>query len=251
MDGLLAGIGGRVRALRRQRRLTLRALASASGLSERFVSGLEAGRTNVSVLSLSRIADALGAPIASLLSGAGERRVIALLGLRGAGKSTVGRALAAKLEIPFHELDRLVEVEAGMSLSELFALHGEEYFRSLERTALERFLSREEPAVLATGGGLVTSPESHRLLMERARTVWLRAEPKEHWERVVRQGDLRPMRGRPQAMAELERRLDERAPLYAKAERTCSTSGRSVAKVVAELCGAFAAGAAAPPARSR
>lgn len=219
--------------------MTLRTLAQAARLSERFVSELEAGRANISVVNLSQLAEALAVPLVSLLGKAEPSRaakgVVALLGLRGAGKSTVGAALARRLGVGFFELDRLVEAEAGMGLSELFAIHGEGYFRRVELAALKRFLSEHPRAVLATGGGLVTSPDAFRLLMERARTVWLRANPEEHWERVVKQGDLRPMANRPQAMAELRRRLREREPLYARAEQVVSTSERSVAQVVSEL----------------
>ena len=161
--------------------------------------------------------------------------MISLLGLRGAGKSTVGQALADRLEVPFLELDRLVEAEAGMTLPELFAIHGEEYYRRVELLALKRFLGTGRAAVLATGGGVVTSPEALRLLQEGTTTIWLRATPEEHWDRVVKQGDLRPMQNRPQAMAELRRRLREREPLYARASLTCPTSGRSVHQVVADL----------------
>lgn len=244
---LLVSLGAKVRALRTERRLTRRALAAQSGLSERFVGELEAGRANISVVNLAEIARALGVGPGRLLddgavSGQGRaeesadrRGVIALLGLRGAGKSTVGQQLSRALSVPFFELDRLVETEAGMSLSEIFAIHGEDYYRRLELSALKRFLATHSRAVLATGGGVVTSPEAFRLLLERTRTVWLKAQPEEHWRRVVVQGDLRPMQNRPHAMAELRRRLREREPLYARADLTLSTSGRSVGEVVRAL----------------
>jgi XRE family transcriptional regulator, aerobic/anaerobic benzoate catabolism transcriptional regulator len=241
---LLSALGNRVRGLRAELGLTRRELARQSGLSERFVAELEAGRANISVVNLSELARVLGVAPGALIDGEGagavrprarEPGVIALLGLRGAGKSTVGKKLAGALGAPFFELDRLAEAEAGMRLQEIFALHGEEYFRRLELAALKRFLSTQPRAVLATGGGLVTSPEAFRLLLERTRTVWLKALPDEHWERVVRQGDLRPMQNRPQAKAELKRRLKEREPLYARAELTVSTSGRTVDEVVTEL----------------
>jgi XRE family aerobic/anaerobic benzoate catabolism transcriptional regulator len=231
---LLAQVGQRIRARRKERAMTLKELARASGLSERFVSDLEAGRANISVMNLAEVASAIALPLPSLFAEA-ERGVIALLGLRGAGKSTVGKALAQKMSVPFFELDRLVENEAGMSLAEIFAIHGEGYFRALELKALERFLREHARAVLATGGGLVTSAEAYRLLRERTRTVWLKATVKEHWERVVKQGDLRPMQDRPSARAELKRRLQEREPLYAQAERVVSTSGRAVGDVVSAL----------------
>lgn len=234
---LLQQIGQRVRALRQQRGLTLHALADEAGLSDRFVSDLEGGRANISVLNLAEVADALGVSLPELLqesNGASRSQIVALLGLRGAGKTTVGRALAERLGTQFYELDRLIEAEAGASLAGIFALHGEDYYRQVELQALRKFLSSHHEGVLATGGGLVTSPEAFRLLAEGALTVWLRATPEEHWERVVKQGDLRPMANRPHAMAELRRRLKEREPLYSQAQVTCSTTGKSVSDV-AEL----------------
>ena len=236
---MLAALGGRVRALRDGRGLTRRALAEASGLSERFIAELEAGRANISVLKLAQVAQALGTQAAALLEGLAPAQdgvgVISLLGLRGAGKSSVGKKLAAALGVPFFELDRLVEAEAGMKLHELFAIHGEDYFRRLELSALERFLARHQHAVLATGGGIVTSQRAFRTLLESTRTGWLKAQPEEHWARVVSQGDTRPMENRPHAMAELRRRLHEREPLYSRAHHTLSTSHRSVAEVVGTL----------------
>ena len=231
---LLAEVGRRVRERRKEREMTLKELAKSAGLSERFVSDLEAGRANISVMNLAGVAQALELPIGAFFAPV-EQGVVALLGLRGAGKSTVGKALASRLGVPFFELDRLVEQEAGMSLTEIFTIHGEEYFRQLELQALQRFLGAHEKAVLATGGGLVTSPDAFRLLLERTRTVWLKATPKEHWARVVGQGDLRPMQNRPAARAELQRRLREREPLYGQAQRVVTTSGRTVSDVVAEL----------------
>lgn len=234
---LLEEVGKRVRAQRKARGLTLKALAAGAGLSERFVGALEAGRANISVLNLAQVGQVLALPLSALLEGAqaAPPGVIALLGLRGAGKSTVGKALAQRLGTEFSELDLLVEAEAGMRLAELFAMHGEDYFRQAERRALERYLAKHPTGVLATGGGLVTSPETYRLLLARSRTVWLRATPEEHWSRVVKQGDLRPMQNRPAAMAELKRRLAEREPLYARAQLTVSTSGAPVSAVVAQL----------------
>lgn len=234
MGSLLHDVGRKVRARRQELRLTLKELAKAATLSERFVGELEAGRANISVLNLSQVAQALGLPMGHFFDQA-EPRVIALLGLRGAGKSSVGRALAERLGVGFFELDQLVEAAAGMRLSELFAIHGEDYFRQLELSALAKFLDTHPRGVLATGGGLVTSPEAYNLLLVRTQTVWLKATPEEHWSRVVKQGDLRPMQNRPHAMSELKRRLKEREPLYAKARRQCVTSGRTVHAVVQEL----------------
>ncbi len=237
MEGLLTEVGRKVRARRRDQGLTLKALAKASGLSERFIGDLEAGRANISLLNLAQVAQALAVGLTSLLEAPAStaQGVVALLGLRGAGKSSVGKALAGRLGVGFFELDRLVEAEAGMGLGELFAIHGEDYFRQLELKALDRFLGAHSSGVLATGGGLVTSPDAFDLLLSRTRTVWLKASPEEHWSRVVKQGDLRPMENRPHAMSELRRRLKQREPLYRRAERECITSARPVGAVVDEL----------------
>ena len=230
---LLHAVGRRVREGRKARGLTARALAAAAGLSERFVGELEAGRANISVLNLEAVAVALGLELPGLVRPVTPPpQVIALLGLRGAGKSTVGRALGERLGVPFLELDQLVEREAGMRLPEIFAIHGEDYFRAQELKALRRCLAEHPRAVLATGGGLVASPEAYRLLLEQTRTVWLKATPGEHWSRVVKQGDLRPMQNRPHAMAELKRRLQERDPLYRQAQLQLSTSRRPVPALV-------------------
>lgn len=226
-DGLLAALGRQCRELRTGRGLTLRELARQSGLSPRFLVQVEGGRGNISVRNLAFLAAALGTTPAALLAGAGstaETPVVALLGLRGAGKTTVGRKLARRARVPFVELDRRVEEAAGLTLAEIFALHGESYFRRLEREALERILDEGRPLILATGGGLVTSPESFALLRRRSLTVWLRALPEDHWNRVVQQGDRRPIADHPQAMAELRRLLALREPLYAQAAGVVDTS---------------------------
>ncbi|MFT3835979.1 MAG: shikimate kinase [Myxococcaceae bacterium] len=234
--GLLSEVGIRVRERRKERGLTLKQLAKDAGLSERFVSELEAGRANISVMNLAEVADALELPLVRLLEETAARpMVVSLLGLRGAGKSTIGKQLAEKLSVPFFELDRLVEAEAGMALPEIFAIHGESYFRAAELNALRHFLDSHPRAVLATGGGLVESPQALSLLKSRSRTVWLKASPDEHWSRVVEQGDLRPMRDRPQAFAELKRRLKEREPVYAQADQHVLTSGKTVTAVTAEI----------------
>ena len=232
--GLLADLGRRVRTARAEAGLTLKELAGRSGLSPRFLAQVESGSGNISVLNLAALAKALGSTPALLLSAPGveaERPAIALLGLRGAGKTTIGRRLARRRRVPFVELDRRIEESAGLTLAEVFALHGEEYYRRLERETLERVLA-EGPLVLATGGGIVASPETYALLRRRALTVWLRAQPGDHWNRVVQQGDRRPMADHPQAMAELRRILAAREPLYAEATHTVDTSRRGVDAVV-------------------
>jgi XRE family aerobic/anaerobic benzoate catabolism transcriptional regulator len=237
-QAFLERLGGRVRALREEAGITVTDLARRSGLSRRFVTETEAGRANPSVASLVRLAEALGESPAGLLPGTLERRSerVALLGLRGAGKSTVGAALALALEVPFVELDRRVEERAGLELGELFDLHGPEGFRRHEAEALEQVLSEGDRMVIATGGSLVTHARTFERLRATCRTVWLQAEPEEHFARVVlAQGDRRPIEARPRAMEELRAILAAREPLYASCELTLSTSGKSPEAVVAGL----------------
>ena len=238
-DALLAALGRRVRELRGERELTLQELADRADLSPRFLVQVESGEGNISVRKLAGLAEALGTTPSALLAGPTEPHpsTIALLGLRGAGKTTIGRKLARRLRLPFVELDQRIEQAAGLTLPEIFALHGEAYYRRLERETLERVLD-EGPLVLATGGGLPTSADTWALLKRRARTVWLTARPEDHWNRVVQQGDKRPMADNPQAMAELRRLLQAREPLYAQAEHTVDTAGSSVDQVVAGVSGA-------------
>jgi XRE family transcriptional regulator, aerobic/anaerobic benzoate catabolism transcriptional regulator len=234
-DRLLAALGSRIRSLRAARDFTLKELAERAEMSARFLVQLESGTTNVSVRKLATLARALGTTPSELLSGPGgeaDLPVIALLGLRGAGKSTIGRRLARRLRVPFVELDRRVEEAAGLSLDEIFALHGQDYYRRLERDALELLIADDRPAVVATGGGIVTSGETYAFLRRRALTVWLRAEAEDHWNRVVQQGDRRPMADNPEAMAELRRLLAERQPLYAEAAHVVDTSRLGVEEAV-------------------
>src|SRR5688572_29979837 len=238
-DDLLAALGRRARAHRLARGWTLREVAERSGVSPRFLVQLESGRGNISVRRLADVAQALETTPALLLTDtdAPQPEVIALLGLRGAGKTTVGRRLARRRRVPFVELDRRVEEAADLSLGELFSLHGEDYYRRLEREVLAAVLDERRAIVLATGGGIVTSPETFALLRRSAVTVWLRARPEDHWNRVVRQGDRRPMTNHPQAMADLRTLLALREPLYAAASHTVETSGRALDPVVDEIAG--------------
>ena len=244
-DNTLRELGARARTLRVQRGWTLREAAERTGLSPRFLVQLESGRGNISVRRLVDVARAFGTtPAALLAERPADRRkpIVALLGLRGAGKTTVGRRAAKRLELPFEELDRRIERAAELSLGEIFSLHGEEYYRRLERETLEAVIAEGKPMVLATGGGLVTAPDTLALLRRAATTVWLRATPEDHWNRVVRQGDRRPMTDHPQAMADLRALLADREALYASADHTIETSGVSIARVVDRVCRVAAVG---------
>jgi XRE family aerobic/anaerobic benzoate catabolism transcriptional regulator len=242
LDAFLLALGRRARALRLGHGWTLRDVAERSGLSPRFLVQLEAGRGNISIKRLADLARALETTPASLLTESDEpaQPVIALLGLRGAGKTTVGRRLARRLRVPFVELDRRIEQAADLSLSELFSLHGEDYYRRLERDALTEVLAERRGMVVATGGGIVTSAETYAQLRRSALTIWLRAKPEDHWDRVVRQGDRRPMANHPQAMADLRARLAAREPLYALAHHTIDTSGIAVGRAVDAIAGLLA-----------
>jgi len=241
---LLTRFGRRVRSLRVERGWTLADLAVAADLSIRFVSDIEAGRGNVSLTKLAGIAAAFGVPIAALLDDAlgsdATPGVIALVGLRGAGKSSVGKKLAARLDLPFFELDALIEAAAGISLAEVFAIHGESYYRRLESETLERFLRDHPASVLATGGGIVTNDDAFELLKRATRVVWLKARPEDHWERVVKQGDRRPMANSGDAKADLKRLLKSRLPLYRQAHETVDTSELGIAGSVDRLARALA-----------
>jgi XRE family aerobic/anaerobic benzoate catabolism transcriptional regulator len=232
-EALLVALGRRARARRLEKGWTIRDIAERSGVSPRFLVQLESGRGNISVRRLAEVSRALETSLSALLAedDAPPPRVIALLGLRGAGKTTIGRRLSRRLRVPFVELDRRIEQAADLSLSELFSLHGEEYYRRLERETLQAVLAENKPIVLATGGGIVTSPETYALLRRSTVTVWLRAKPEDHWNRVVRQGDRRPMADHPQAMADLRALLAAREPLYSQAAVTVDTTRATVDQV--------------------
>lgn len=223
---LLFRLGQGIRRHRLALGWTIQELAERSGLSQRFVVDIENGHGNPSVLSLDLLAQALRQPLSELMAEAerpDRNSIVALLGLRGAGKSTIGPRLAERLNLPFFELDALIEERAGLALASIFELHGESYYRTLEYETLQHFLKSHAGAVLATSGGIVTNPEAFRLLERACRLVWLKASPEEHLLRVQLQGDERPMRNRPHAMAELRTLLRAREPLYARAELTAET----------------------------
>jgi XRE family aerobic/anaerobic benzoate catabolism transcriptional regulator len=229
---LLATLGHRVRHLRQGHHLTLRDLADKSGMSPRFLMDIEAGRGNISVRRLAGLAAALTTTPAALVTApaaAATPRPIALLGLRGAGKTTIGKRLARRLRVPFVELDQRIETRAGLALDEIFSLHGEDFYRRLEREALTEILSQRAAIVIAAGGGLVTSAETYALLRRHATTVWLKARPDDYWNRVVHQGDRRPIDHHPQAREALRELVARREPLYAKADFVVDTSGTTAA----------------------
>jgi len=227
----LSRLGERVRAWRIESGTTRKALAAASEVSERYLAQLEAGEGNISVLLLRRVARAMGVPVETLVKeedAAPRRERIALIGLRGAGKSTLGAKLAQLMHVPFVELDREVEKEAGARLGEVFAMYGQDAFRRFERRALERVLEQNARAVIAAGGGLVTDPATYELLLERCFCVWLKASPEDHMARVIAQGDMRPFKGRAAALDEIRALLADRDPLYGRAAATIQTSGKTV-----------------------
>jgi XRE family aerobic/anaerobic benzoate catabolism transcriptional regulator len=278
-EAFLRALGERVRDARARRGMTRKILAHDSSVSERYLAQLESGLGNASVLLLQRIAAALNLSLTELLQHGPEQpaeltlieqflqrlpaqklsavrsqlmrdygaahadrmKRIALIGLRGAGKSTLGSRLAKELEVPFVELDREVEREAGTSLSEIFLLYGQAGYRRYERRCLENVVKNNERAVIATGGSIVSEPGTYDLLLSTCRTVWLKAQPEEHMARVVAQGDTRPMTGNREAMQDLHRILRGRNALYGRADVTIDTAQKSIEKSLQQLRKAVAA----------
>lgn len=270
----LSRLGERVRRLRYQRGMTRKALAHHADISERYLAQLEGGDGNCSIVLLRRIARAIGVPVTKIVAeqddvpiettllmkvferlppqsakaardmilqrfgdsiGHVQRDRIALIGLRGGGKSTVGFQLAKKLGSRFIELDREAERYAGASLEKLFDMFGQVTFRRVEFEALNDILQNNKKFVLAAGGGIVTEPETFERLLSSCLTIWVRTEPAEYMRRVIAQGDMRPMASNPRAMDDLNAILQSRTSLYAKADYTLDTTGKSPKQCVAEL----------------
>jgi len=264
-DFLLA-LGKRVRDIRERRGVTRKLVARNASVSERHLAHLESGEGNVSIVLLRHIAQALDVSLTELLASEGEdtvekrlirrflerlprhrleevvfrlmrdfgheetvrRNHVALIGLRGAGKSTLGARLAQEMGVPFVELDKEIARETGMPISEIFSLYGQSGYRRIEKQTLEHVLRDNAHVVLSVGGGIVSQPDAYEYLLSACFTVWVKARPEEHMARVVAQGDLRPMAGNDEAMEDLRAILAAREPLYAKADQTLDTSGESV-----------------------
>lgn len=269
----LVRLGERIRNIRAQRGMTRKILARDSKVSERYLAQLEMGQGNISINLLRQVAYALATPLADLLQeeelsvemkllheflvrldplqlqrvwellfvefgnlhAQGRRERIALIGLRGGGKSTLGMLLAKRLGVPFIKLSQEIEREAGTSMGEVFSLYGQSGYRRYERRALEAVVTKNKRAVIEIPGGLVAEPGTFELLLSSCMVVWLRTSPEEHMARVIAQGDHRPMDDNNEAMEDLRRILQGRAPLYGKADITLNTSGKSAQQSLEEL----------------
>ena len=232
----LAALGERVRALRSRQGLTRKAVAQAAQVSERHLANLEYGTGNVSMLVLLQVAGALRIALPELLGGTAVRSPrIALIGLRGAGKSTLGQLLAEDLGIPFIELGREIEKLAGCSVAEIQALYGTSAYRRYERRALEDAIAQHPEAVIAAPGGLVSDAATFNLLLGNCTSVWLQAAPEDHMKRVAAQGDMRPRAPSREAMEDLKRILAGRAAFYSKAELKLDTSAQPLAPTFSAL----------------
>jgi XRE family aerobic/anaerobic benzoate catabolism transcriptional regulator len=234
-SSLLERLAARVRSLRKERGHTAREMAERAGLSLRFYAQLESGEANIAIGRLAAVADALGVKLQDLVAEPEPSRIVALLGLRGAGKSTIGPLLAEELASEFVELDACIEEKAGLDLREIFTLHGEAYYRRLETECLSLKIESGAPSVIALSGGVVHNAEAFALVKRHCRTIWLKALPQDHMQRVIEVGDHRPIQASDNAMADLRRLLASREPLYRQADVTVDTSAKSVPEVVDEL----------------
>ena len=269
----LSALGKRVREVRNRRGMTRKVTARDADVSERHLAQIESGEGNVSIVLLRRIAKALNVSLGDLFAPAAQepaekqmisrflerlpahrledvasrllrdfgpeekarRQRIALIGLRGAGKSTLGAKLAHEMNTPFVELDREIEKDTGMPLAEIFSLYGQSGYRAIEKRTLERVLQEYDRAVLSVGGGVVSEKETYDYLLSRCYTAWIKARPEEHMSRVMEQGDFRAMAGNPRAMEDLRRILQAREPLYRKADLCIDTSGIPVEESFVKL----------------
>lgn len=269
----LSALGKRVREMRNRRGMTRKVTARDADVSERHLAQLESGEGNVSIVLLRRIAKALNVSLVELFAPTAKepaekqmisrflerlpahrledvasrllrdfgpeekarRQRIALIGLRGAGKSTLGAKLAHEMNTPFVELDREIEKDTGMPLEEIFSLYGQSGYRAIEKRTLERVLQEYDRAVLSVGGGVVSEKETYDYLLSRCYTAWIKARPEEHMSRVMEQGDFRAMAGNPKAMEDLRGILQAREPLYRKADLCVDTSRISVEESFAKL----------------
>ncbi len=231
----LARLGDRVRDARKSRGLSRRSLSDMSGVSERYLAQLEGGSGNISIVLLRDIALSLGVRLEDLVSepggggmAAGDERAsrLALVGLRGAGKSTLGKALARRLGFKFVELNDVIRELSGLPISELFNLYGQDGYRRFEAEAVDMIAAQRTQVVLAVAGGIVADEDVYETLLKRFHTVWLKASPEEHMSRVRAQGDMRPMEGNPEAMVRLRQLLNDRMKDYARARHQFDTSGQ-------------------------
>ncbi|NVK32529.1 MAG: helix-turn-helix transcriptional regulator [Gammaproteobacteria bacterium] len=271
VESLIARVGERVRRAREMRGLSRRAVSEMSEVSPRYLAQLEAGEGNISIGLLQRVVCALDLRIEWMVgeddpwasdtvhlteqfrrlnresqqqvlqilatAGMGSQKAqrICLIGLRGAGKSTLGAAVGKLLDVPFVELNREIEETAGMPVNELLSFYGPEGYRKLEHEALTKVIASHHTVILAVAGGIVAEPSTYNELLNHFHTVWVRAHPEEHMNRVRAQGDKRPMAGNPEAMIQLRGLLSSREPLYARADQTLDTAGRSIEQSVKDL----------------
>lgn len=263
-DRLLKVVGERVKAARARKKISRRILSEKSHVSQRYLAQLESGAGNISIGLLLRVASALDTKIELLVSeqdpwntelakaryllnnataaqreqviamlepvveSASKSNRIALIGLRGAGKTTLGGLASDALSIPFVELNDEIEKTGGIPVREVFALYGNEGYRQLERQALEHTVSTNEKMVLAVAGGIVSNLDTFDYLLRHFHTIWIKADPQDHMSRVISQGDERPMAGNPDAMAELQEILHNREQLYERADISIDTANSSV-----------------------
>lgn len=275
-DDFLLSLGKRVRELRNRRGMTRKMMAYEADVSERHLAQIETGEGNVSIVLLRRITEALNVSLAELFAPETEERNadliqrflrhlsanrrddfmqrlmrefghesrirrgrVALIGLKGAGKSTLGSRLSAKTKVPFIELDSEIEKEAGMPLAEIFSFYGQSGYHSIEKRTLKRVLDQPSHLILSAGGGIVSEKETYEYLTSNCYTIWIKAKPEEHMVRVIAQGDVRAIAGNNQAMEDLRQILNAREPLYRQADLCIDTSGHSIEESFSKLTSAW------------